>query len=158
MRYTETDRKGKSQILNEFCETSGCQRKYYENHRPAEKKNTSLNGATWNKGAHGVMGHIQLIEKRLPFPILGWDSDNGGEFLNNHLLRYFQKREKPVQFTRSRPYHSGDNAHVEQKNWTHVRQLFGYYRFEDSRLVDLMNRLLSKPTFQFQSYKFLQLN
>lgn len=99
------------------------------------------NGATWNKGAHGVMEQIRLIEERLPFPILGWDSDNGGEFLNYHLLRYFQKREKPAQFTRSRPYHSGDNAHVEQKNWTHVRQLFGYYRFDDPQLVDLMNDL-----------------
>lgn len=97
------------------------------------------NGATWNKGAHGVMEQIRLIEGRLPFAILGWDSDNGGEFLNYHLLRYFKKRENPVQFTRSRPYHSGDNAHVEQKNWTHVRQLFGYYRFENPRLVDLMN-------------------
>lgn len=97
------------------------------------------NGATWNKGAHGVMEQIHLIESRLPFPILGWDSDNGGEFLNHHLLRYFQKRENPAQFTRSRPYHSGDNAHVEQKNWTHVRQLFGYYRFENPCLVALMN-------------------
>ena len=75
------------------------------------------NGATWNKGAHGVMEQIRLIEGRLPFAILGWDSDNGGEFLNYHLLRYFQNRANPVQFTRSRPYHSGDNAHVEQKNW-----------------------------------------
>lgn len=69
------------------------------------------NGATWNKGGHGVMKQIRLIEERLPFLILGWDSDNGGEFLNHHLLRYFQKRDNPVQFTRSRPYHSGDNAH-----------------------------------------------
>jgi hypothetical protein len=83
------------------------------------------NGATWNKGAHGVMEQISLIERRLPFAIRGWDSDNGSEFLNYHLLRYFQNRETPVQFTRSRLYHSGDNAHVEQKNWTHVRQLFG---------------------------------
>jgi len=97
------------------------------------------NGATWNKGAHGVMEQIRLMEGRLPFAILGWDSDNGGEFLNYHLLRYFQNRENPAQFTRSRPYHSGDNAHVEQKNWTHVRQLFGYYRFDDPRLVGLMN-------------------
>jgi hypothetical protein len=110
------------------------------------------NGATWNKGAHGVMGQIALIEKRLPFVILGWDSDNGSEFLNHHLLRYFKNRENPTQFTRSRPYHSGDNAHVEQKNWTHVRQLFGYYRLEDPRLVDLMNDIYHNEWSQLHNY------
>jgi 5S rRNA maturation endonuclease (ribonuclease M5) len=99
------------------------------------------NAAVWNKGSHGVLKQIEKIEKRLPFPILGFDSDNGGEFLNYHLLKYFEERSKPVQFTRSRPYHKGDNAHVEQKNWTHVRQLFGYYRLENQDLVDLMNDL-----------------
>lgn len=99
------------------------------------------NGATWNKGAHGVLEQIRLIEQRLPFPILGYDCDNGSEFINHHLVRYFKERKKPVQFTRSRPYHKGDNAHVEQKNWTHVRQLFGYYRFSDPILVELMNDL-----------------
>jgi hypothetical protein len=79
------------------------------------------NGATWNKGAEGVLQQIRLIEERLPFSIIGWDNDNGGEFMNHHLIRYFKERENPVQFTRSRPYHSGDNAHVEQKNWTHVQ-------------------------------------
>lgn len=49
----------------------------------------------------------------------------GIEFLNWHLVRYFQERPKRVGFTRSRPYHKNDNGHVEQKNWTHVRQLLG---------------------------------
>lgn len=71
------------------------------------------NAAVWNKGAEGVLSQIELIESHLPFPILGFDCDNGSEFLNHHLIRYLQKREKPVQFTRSRPYHKGDNAHVE---------------------------------------------
>lgn len=110
------------------------------------------NAAVWNKGAHGVMTQIQHIEKRLPFPILGWDSDNGSEFLNHHLLKYFQVREKPVQFTRSRPYHKGDNAHVEQKNWTHVRQLFGYYRFENPELVTLMNDLYQNEFSLLHNY------
>ncbi|WP_133130825.1 hypothetical protein [Legionella yabuuchiae] len=67
----------------------------------------------------------------------------GSEFLNWHLVRYFSTEtgEPRVQFTRSRPYHSDDNAHVEQKNWTHVRQLFGYERFSSPYLVDLMNEL-----------------
>ncbi len=97
--------------------------------------------ATWNKGADGVMTQIKAIQKALPFPILGFDCDNGSEFLNWHLLRYFQSQKQPVQFTRSRPYHSNDNAHVEQKNWSHVRQLFGYDRLDDPRLVKLMNEL-----------------
>lgn len=110
------------------------------------------NGATWNKGAHGVMEQIRLIEQRLPFPILGWDSDNGGEFINNHLLRYFQERETPAQFTRSRPYHSGDNAHVEQKNWTHVRQLLGYYRLDNPALVDLINDIYHNEWSRLHNY------
>lgn len=97
--------------------------------------------ATWNKGADGVMTQIKAIQKALPFPVRGFDCDNGSEFLNWHLLRYFESHKQPVQFTRSRPYHSNDNAHVEQKNWSHVRQLFGYDRFADPRLVKLMNDL-----------------
>ncbi|SNV03465.1 Integrase core domain [Legionella waltersii] len=99
--------------------------------------------ATWNKGATGVMQGIQNIEEHLPFEIKGFDCDNGSEFLNWHLIRYFTERtpNKPVQFTRSRPYKKDDNAHVEQKNWTHVRQLFGYHRFDKPKLAELMNDL-----------------
>lgn len=110
------------------------------------------NAAVWNKGAHGVLQQIEKIEKRLPFSILGFDSDNGGEFLNYHLLRYFNERNKPVQFTRSRPYHKGDNAHVEQKNWTHVRQLFGYFRLENADLVELMNELYQNEFALLHNY------
>ena len=110
------------------------------------------NAAVWNKGAHGVLQQIKKIEQRLPFFILGFDSDNGGEFLNYHLLKYFQERNKPVEFTRSRPYHKGDNAHVEQKNWTHVRQLFGYYRLENPTLVDLMNDLYQNEFALLHNY------
>lgn len=97
------------------------------------------NRAVWGKGSQGVIEQIHDIEHALPFPILGFDSVNGSEFLNHHLLRYFRERTEPVQFTRSRPYHKDDNAHVEQKNWTHVRQLFGYYRIEDKSLIAKMN-------------------
>lgn len=54
------------------------------------------NAAVWNKGAHGVLTQLQLIEARLPFALLGFDSDNGSEFLNHHLLKHFQQREKPI--------------------------------------------------------------
>ena len=99
------------------------------------------NRATWNKGAHGVLVQIQDIELRLPFALQGFDCDNGSEFLNYHLVRYFTDHPSVTSFTRSRPYRKNDNAHVEQKNWSHVRQLFGYDRFEDPNLVDLMNDL-----------------
>ncbi len=97
------------------------------------------NRATWSKGAEGVLAQIRDIEARLPFLLKGFDCDNGSEFLNYHLLRYFTDHPSVTSFTRSRPYKKNDNAHVEQKNWSHVRQLFGYDRFEDPCLVNLMN-------------------
>lgn len=100
--------------------------------------------ATWNKGAEGVVAQIKDIEKKLPFRLKGFDCDNGSEFLNYHLLRYFQQHAHVIQFTRSRPYRKNDNAHVEQKNWTHVRQLFGYDRFDNVALVEQMNELYSE--------------
>lgn len=98
-------------------------------------------GAAWGKGEIGVLDALKEMESRIPFPVLGFDADNGGEFINYHLMRHFADRVKPVQFTRSRPYHSDDNAHVEQKNWTHVRQWFGYHRLDKLKIVDMMNEL-----------------
>ncbi len=98
--------------------------------------------AVWGKGETGVFEQTKDVESLLPFAIRGFDSDNGGEFINNHLYKYFtQKSENPVQFTRSRAYHSNDNSHIEQKNWTHVRQWLGYYRFDNSGIVPLLNDL-----------------
>jgi hypothetical protein len=97
--------------------------------------------AVWGKGEQGVMEQLKDIEAKLPFALLGFDSDNGSEFLNHHLLRHFSDRKLPVQFTRSRAYHSQDNAHVEQKNWTHVRQWIGYDRLDNPEVVPLLNNL-----------------
>ena len=108
--------------------------------------------ATWNKGADGVMTQIKAIQQALPFTIKGFDCDNGSEFLNWHLLRYFQTHEQPIKFTRSRPYHSNDNAHVEQKNWSCVRQLFGYERMGDSRMIRLMNDLYANEFSLFTNF------
>lgn len=108
--------------------------------------------ATWNKGAQGVIAQIQDIETRLPFPLLGFDCDNGSEFLNYHLVRYFTDHPSIQSFTRSRPYRKNDNAHVEQKNWSHVRQLFGYDRLEDQQLVELMNDLYANEWSQYQNH------
>lgn len=97
--------------------------------------------AVWNKGSAGVVEATRDIEAALPFEILGFDCDNGSEFLNWHLVHYFMKRPRRVSFTRSRPYHKNDNGHVEQKNWTHVRQLLGYNRLDDERLREPINRI-----------------
>lgn len=101
---------------------------------------TSLR-AVWNKGAHGIVEATREVEAALPFAIEGFDCDNGSEFLNWHLVSYFQDRPKTVGFTRSRPYHKNDNGHVEQKNWTHVRQLLGYERLEDPEMVGQINTI-----------------
>ena len=112
------------------------------------------NRAIWNKGSIGVLNQITDIENNLPFDILGFDSDNGSEFLNHHLIHYFTDTERPrqIQFTRSRPYHSDDNAHVEQKNWTHVRQLLGYERFDNPAVVEMINDLYKKEISLMNNY------
>ena len=97
--------------------------------------------ATWNKGSTGVVNQVKAIEQALPFTLRGFDCDNGSEFLNYHLLRYFTEHPEKPQFTRSRPYKKNDNAHVEQKNWTHVRHLFGYDRLDNLALVSILNAL-----------------
>lgn len=97
--------------------------------------------AIWNKSGARVLAQTRKIESELPFPLLGFDSDNGGEFLNHALWRYFRRRVRPVHFTRSRAYRKNDNAHVEQKNWTKVRQLLGYARYDQPELVDIVHDL-----------------
>ena len=108
--------------------------------------------ALWGKGERGVLEQIISIEASLPFSILGFYCDNGGEFLQWHLIRYFQNRPKPVQFTRSRPYQKNDNAHIEQKNWTHVRQWLGYQRFEKPALVEQLNELYTSEWRLFHNF------
>ena len=108
--------------------------------------------AIWGKGETGVLEQIRHIEKSLPFPLLGFDSDNGGEFLNHHLFRHFTQRKEPIQFTRSRAYHNEDNAHVEQKNWTHVRQWIGYDRLDNPQTVPLLNDLYTQEWRLFHNF------
>jgi hypothetical protein len=108
--------------------------------------------AVWGKGETDVLAQIKDIEVSLPFPLLGFDSDNGGEFLNYHLLRHFTERQQRVQFTRSRAYHKDDNAHVEQKNWTHVRQWLGYHRFDIPEIVPLLDTLYKTEWRLFHNF------
>ena len=100
--------------------------------------------AVWNKGAHGVLEQTKHVEKTLPFPVLGFDFDNGSEWLNWTLIKYLQVRPKPIRVTRSRPYHKDDNAHVEQKNWMWPRQLLGYGRLEDQSQLSDINALYAQ--------------
>jgi hypothetical protein len=105
-----------------------------------------------NRGQAAVAARIAQIEATLPFAILAFDTDNGGEFLNWHLLDYFGKRKRPVRFTRSRAYRKNDNARVEQKNWTHVRQLVGYGRLEGVEAAELLNELYSNEWSCFRNF------
>jgi hypothetical protein len=108
--------------------------------------------AMWGRGQAGTLVALKDMEASLPFSLLGLDSDNGGEFLNYHVLKWLQKRPQPVFMTRSRPYKKDDNAHVEQKNWTHVRQCFGYERHDNPELVEPMNALVKGAYGQLLNY------
>jgi len=108
--------------------------------------------AMWGRGQIGTLAALRDVEASLPFELLGLDSDNGGEFLNHHVLRWLQKRPRPVFMTRSRPYKKDDNAHVEQKNWTHIRQCFGYERHDNPDVVELINALVKGAYGQLLNY------
>jgi hypothetical protein len=100
------------------------------------------NRAVWRKTAGAVTACVQGIDQDLPFLMRSFSSDNGDEFINKLLYKYLQTRpEGRIQMTRRRPYRKNDAAHVEQKNYTHVRQLFGYDRLDDPLLVAMMNEI-----------------
>lgn len=91
------------------------------------------------KGQEGVRQALEEIQRGLPFDLLGLDSDNGSEFINWHLERWCKQSQ--IQLTRGRPYKKDDNAHIEQKNWTHVRKLLGWERYDSRAAVEAMNDL-----------------
>lgn len=99
--------------------------------------------AMMGKAEERTLLGIKAIRARMPFPQRGIDSDNGGEFINWQLYRYCQ--ERGIIFTRSRSYHKNDNAHIEQKNFTTVRQVLGYQRFDTDEVLTLMNELYRGP-------------
>jgi len=98
-------------------------------------------GALWGNSGSEVRAGLENIEKRMPFGLLGFDCDNGSEFLNTVLEHYLLTRDRPPKWTRSRPYKKNDQAHVEQKNFTHVRQLLGYGRYGEIELKVLVDDL-----------------
>jgi hypothetical protein len=92
-----------------------------------------------NKARKGVMAALNDITAVLPFPIRGVDSDNGSEFINFHLLDWCEKHQ--ITFTRSRVGNKNDGCHVEQKNWTTVRTLVGYHRYDTPAELVLLNKI-----------------
>jgi len=95
--------------------------------------------AVLGRGQTAVKEALQEVEQALPFRILGVDSDNGSEFINWHLKAWCEG--KGIQLTRGRPYKKDDNAHVEQKNWTHVRKLLGWDRYDSVEAIAAINGL-----------------
>jgi len=91
------------------------------------------------KGQLGVHRELKKLIMSWPYPIWGIHTDNGSEFLNEHLVRFC--KANAIKFTRSRPYKKNDNPHVEQKNFQHVRTLVGYERFDTPAQVEWMNNL-----------------
>jgi len=95
--------------------------------------------AVMGKSQIGVLNAMKDIQQALPFKLLGIDSDNGSEFINYHLKTFCDQNQ--IQFTRGRPYKKDDNAHIEQKNWTHVRKIFGYERYDSQAALEAVNDL-----------------
>ena len=95
--------------------------------------------AVWGRGSSNVLDALKDIEQNLPFDILGYDPDNGGEVLCWHIIKYFTERKIPVAVTRSRAYNKNDQAHVEQKNSSVVRRFLGYERLGFIELIPLVN-------------------
>jgi hypothetical protein len=92
-----------------------------------------------DKTAKCVLAALNDISRTMPFPILGVDSDNGSEFINEHLLGWCQGRQ--ITFTRARPGNKNDGCHVEQKNWTAVRTVVGYHRYDTAAELLLLNEI-----------------
>ena len=105
--------------------------------------------AVLGKGQAGIVAAIEQMRQSLPFPLRGIDSDNGSEFINYHLQKYCRRLK--IQFTRGRPYKKDDNAHIEQKNWTHVRKIFGYLRFDSMAVLEKMNDLYEADLRVYQN-------
>lgn len=106
--------------------------------------------AVLGKGERGIVQAIQNVKACLPFSLQGLDSDNGGEFINYHLVRYCQQEK--MHFTRSRPDRKNDNAYVEQKNYTHIRRWLGYGRFDNEQQLKLINNLYRRESRLYNNF------
>ncbi len=102
--------------------------------------------AVKNKAQKWVFAALLEIKAAFPFPIRGIDSDNGSEFINGHLLRYCDQNK--ITFTRSRPGNKNDGCHIEQKNWSVVRQAVGYHRYDTAAELELLNQIYALVRLQ----------
>jgi len=107
----------------------------------------TIQRAVWGKGETNTFKAIREIELTLPFKLKGFDCDNGKEFMNYRLLKYFKNRTPPVSYTRSRAYHKNDNSHIEEKNWTIVRQYIGYDRLDKPNQVEQLNNIYKNELY-----------
>ncbi len=105
--------------------------------------------AVLGKSQAVVQAALDELRQALPFRLRGIDSDNGSEFINHHLWDYCQVQE--IQFTRGRPYKKDDNAPIEQKNWTHVRKLLGYVRYDSPAAQAAIHALYRHELRLFQN-------
>jgi hypothetical protein len=110
------------------------------------------NRSIWTKGQESLITQMFDIEETLPFLITTFKSDNGTEFMNHRLMAYFNERNRPVKMVRSRPYKKDDNCYVEQKNFTHVRELFLYDRIDNKELVEWMNEIYKEIWNPLQNF------
>lgn len=110
-----------------------------------ERVGWTENRACFGKCAKNVLPAIESIHMGLPFELVAINFDNGSEFLNNRVYEYFlylaERKVIPFPMSRSRSYKKNDNCHVEQKNWTSVRQIFGYDRLDHKEMVPMMNEI-----------------
>ena len=106
--------------------------------------------ALLGRGQFDVLAASASMNEALPFRLRGLDCDNDGSFINEHLFGYCKVHK--IQFTRSRPYKKNDNAHIEQKNNTHVRQVLGYVRYDTPQAVEAINELYTHELRIFQNY------
>lgn len=106
--------------------------------------------AVMGKSEAGIVKAIEKIKKDLPFKLLGLDSDTGSEFVNWHMVRWC--KENDLSFTRSRPYYKNDNAYVEQKNYTHVRQWLEYRRYDTQNQLQMINALYRNELRTFNNF------
>jgi len=105
--------------------------------------------AVLGKGATGIEAALEDMRRGLPFSLRGIDSDNGSEFINHPLWQYAQRQQ--LQFTRGRPYKKDDNAHIEQKNWTHVRRLLAWERYDTAAACAAINALYQRDLRLFMN-------
>jgi len=106
--------------------------------------------AIMGKGQDATFEALKTIRQRTRFPWKGIDSDNDGAFINAHLINYSERED--LEFTRSRPRKKNDNAHIEQKNWTHVRKTLGYLRYDTDKELNLINSLHEKELRLYKNF------